>query len=260
MAPKDKKVKKPRAKPRNYELIKGSGLMRFSRARMFAKKGIYKKKPTFKADKTGKGKKELYKVKKIGGDKNGGERKVLIKKSPSLMGPERVRPYKPFKNHIPFKKHARHLRSSLTPGTIVIVLVGPHKGKRAVFLKQLDSGLLLIAGPHKINGLPMRRINQIYVIATKTKIDISGVKIPDHINDQYFKRSKKTAKKSAEPDIFASKKAGYVLSDQRKEDQKSVDKELIGVIKKHQDKSNLLGYLRSTFHLHKNQFPHRMTF
>lgn len=48
MAPKDKKVKKPRAKPRNYELIKGSGIMRFSRARMFAKKGIYKKKPTFK--------------------------------------------------------------------------------------------------------------------------------------------------------------------------------------------------------------------
>jgi len=176
------------------------------------------------------------------------------------MGPERVREYKPFKNHRPFKKHVRHLRSSLTPGTVVIVLVGPHKGKRAVFLKQLESGLLLITGPHKLNGLPMRRINQIYVIATKTKIDISGVKIPDHVNDQYFKRSKKTAKKSAEPDIFASKKAGYVLSDQRKEDQKSVDKELVGVIKKHADKTNLFGYLRSTFHLHKNQFPHSMTF
>jgi len=257
---KEKKVKTPRAKPRNYELVPGTGIMRFSRARMFAKKGIYKKKPTFKAAGTKKGKKELFKVKKIGGDKNGGERKVALKKSPALMGPERLRTHKPFKNHIPFSKHVRHLRSSLTPGTVVIVLVGPHKGKRAVFLKQLASGLLLITGPHKLNGLPMRRINQIYVIATKTKIDISGVKIPDHINDQYFKRSKKIAKKSAEPDIFASKKAGYVLSDQRKEDQKTVDKDLVGVIKKHQDKTNLLGYLRSTFYLHKNQFPHRMTF
>jgi len=41
---KEKKVKTPRAKPRNYELVAGSGIMRFSRARMFAKKGIYKKK------------------------------------------------------------------------------------------------------------------------------------------------------------------------------------------------------------------------
>jgi len=257
---KEKKVKSPRVKPRNYELVAGSGIMRFSRARMFAKKGIYKKKPTFKADKSKKGKNDIFKMKKIGGDKNGGERKVLVKKSPSLMGPERIRTHKPFKNHVPFKRHVRHLRSSLTPGTIVIVLVGPHKGKRAVFLKQLDSGLLLITGPHKLNGLPMRRINQVYVIATKTKIDISGVKLPENINDQYFKRSKKIAKKSAEPDIFASKKAGYVLSAQRKEDQKTVDKEIVGVIKKHQDKTNLLGYLRSTFYLHKNQFPHRMTF
>jgi hypothetical protein len=44
---KEKKVKTPRAKPRNYELVAGTGIMRFSRARMFAKKGIYKKKTDF---------------------------------------------------------------------------------------------------------------------------------------------------------------------------------------------------------------------
>lgn len=44
---KEKKEKKPH-RPRNFELISGTGIMRFSRARMFGKKGIYKKKPTFK--------------------------------------------------------------------------------------------------------------------------------------------------------------------------------------------------------------------
>jgi large subunit ribosomal protein L6e len=256
------KEKKGKAahRPRNFEIIAGTGIMRFSRARMFAKKGIYKKKPTFKAGGVAKPKKELYKIKKIGGDKNGGERKVLIKKSHSLLAPERIRHRKLYKTHKPFKRHARYLRKSLTPGTVVIILVGPHKGKRAVFLKQLDSGLLLVTGPYKLNGLPLRRINQIYVIATKTKIDISDVKIPENINDQYFKRAKKGNKKGAEPDIFASKHADYVVAENRKEDQKIIDGSLVATIKKRDDKVDLMGYMRSTFRLQKNQFPHRMSF
>ena len=32
------------------------------------------------------------------------------------------------------------------------------------------------------------RVNQRFLLATSTKIDVSGVKVPDNINDKYFAR------------------------------------------------------------------------
>merc|ERR1711865_609830 len=79
---------------------------------------------------------------------------------------------------------------SLVAGAVVILLAGRFKGQKAVFLKQLASGLCLITGPYKVNGIPLRRVPQSYVIGTSTVVDVSGAAIPDEVNDSMFKKPK----------------------------------------------------------------------
>ena len=90
------------------------------------------------------------------------------------------------------------------------MLAGAARGKRVVFLKQLASGLLLVTGPFKVNGVPMRRCTASAVIATSATVDISGVKVPDHVDDAYFKRA--AAPKKTEEGIFESKAEAYTVS------------------------------------------------
>ncbi|XP_044764075.1 60S ribosomal protein L6 [Coccinella septempunctata] len=242
-------------KPRNYDL--GNGVLRFSKTKMFHKKALYK----FIGKKVAPTKKPVKPTvveKPIGGEKNGGKRFVLVTKRKNYYPTQdkiRKRPAKKC-----FKQHVRHLRPSLTPGTVLILLAGSHKGKRVVLLKQLYSGLLLVTGPFGINGCPLRRISQRYVIGTQTKIDLSEVKIPEHINDEYFKRVREKRAKKEEGDIFQTKKEGYKASEQRKADQKIVDKQILEAIRKHEDKKILLAYLSAMFGLKSSQYPHRLKF
>lgn len=37
-----------------------------------------------------------------------------------------------------------------------------------------------------MNGVPLRRLNQAYVIATSKKVDVSGVALPETVNDSFF--------------------------------------------------------------------------
>jgi len=171
--------------------------------------------------------------KKVGGDKNGGERKILLKKKPKYLSlaPTIAKKIKRRPKTVP-------LRQSISPGVILIILSGRHRGKRVVFLRQLKkSGLLLVTGPLTLNATPMRRIAQAFVIATKTRIDISSLQIPEHINDDYFKRPKKSMDKS-KSGIFATgeKETKYTVSDQRKSDQKQVDAAVLSVIRSHPEK------------------------
>merc|ERR1712226_1056686 len=156
---------------------------------------------------------------------------------------------------VPVPKSATKLRASITPGTVLILLAGHFKGKRVVFLKQLDSGLLLVTGPYKVNGVPLRRVPQSYVIATKTTVDVSKVAVPASVTDALFKKAKTAKKKDDE--LFFEKDKEPTIDDSRKAVQKQVDDKLVAEISK---TALLKAYLASKFSLKKGQKPHAMTF
>jgi len=150
-------------------------------------------------------------------------------------------------------------RESLQPGTVLILLAGRFRGKRVVLLKNLEQGVLLVTGPFKINGVPIRRVNARYVIATSYKIDVSGVdekKLNEIAESKYFARDK-TSDKATEDAFFKQGEAPKKkeINSSRAADQKAVDKALIASIKK---VDLLASYLSSSFSLRKGDKPHEM--
>lgn len=252
-----KKVKS--GKPINSEL-KTSGVMRLSRGRMFHKRGLWHIAKWQKTQKPAEKKTATRVVKKeVKGEKNGKTRSVRVSKFPkSYPTEDKARKLKT--NTHCFKDHKRTLRPTITPGTVLILVAGRHAGKRVVFLKQLASGLLLTTGPFKLNGCPLRRINQKYVIATSTKLDISKVTVPANVDDAFFARTKAPAQKSTDAEIFDVKKEVYKVNDARKAAQLEVDKQLMGVLKASKDKTLLVSWLRTKFALKNRQYPHLMKF
>lgn len=153
------------------------------------------------------------------------------------------------------KNKATKLRKSLTPGTVLILLSGQFRGKRVVMLKQLEkSGLCLVTGPYKVNGVPLRRVNARQCIATSTKLDVSGVACKD-ITDEYFKREK--GAKSFGEIAFLAKKSKAEVDAKKKATQAKVDAALVTLIKK--DKT-MTHWLKSKFALSNGDKPHEMNF
>lgn len=252
-----KKVKS--CKPINTVLGK-SGVMKLSKGRMFHKRGLWHIAKWQKTNVKKVVKKATRVVKKeVKGDKNGKTRMVRVNRFPKSY-PTEEKARKLRTNTHAQKTHKHTLRASITPGTVLILVAGRHAGKRVVFLKQLASGLLLVTGPFKLNGCPMRRINAKYVIATSTKLDASKVKIPDNVTDSFFDRVKEQKAKTTDAEIFDIKKEKYKVNDARKAAQMDVDKQLMAVIKASKEKTLLVSWLRTKFALKNRQFPHLMKF
>ena len=191
--------------------------------------------------------------KTVGGAKNGGSREVAEEKPPKFYPADDVPVKTPSARELASKGVAK-LRKSITPGTVLILLAGRFRGRRVVFLKQLESGLLLVTGPYAVNGVPLRRVNQAYVIATSTKVDISKVDTKKFA-DGYFGKAKvpKSQKKKKEEDFFAEGAEAKETSPERKADQAAVD----GAVK---CDAMLKKYLKARFTLSKGDVPHKMIF
>ena len=148
------------------------------------------------------------------------------------------------------------LRASLVPGTVLILLAGRFRGKRVVYLKHLEDNTLLVSGPFKVNGVPLRRVNARYVIATSTRISLEGVNV-EKFNVAYFAREKLSRKQRAEANFFNEDQPKKEIKAERIEDQKNIDKALLAEIKK---TPLLKQYLAATFSLKSGDKPHLLKF
>jgi large subunit ribosomal protein L6e len=148
------------------------------------------------------------------------------------------------------------VRGSITPGTVLILLAGRFRGKRVVCLKTLPSGLVLVTGPYKINGVPLRRVNPAYVIATSLKIDVSSVDVAS-FDDAYFGRAADAKKEGEDAFFMGDAPKAAVVSDARKADQAKIDGALLKVVAA---TDMLEGYLAARFTLTTNDKPHKMKF
>jgi len=150
---------------------------------------------------------------------------------------------------------ASHISAPLTPGQVVIILSGRFRGRRVVYLKKLESNLLLVTGPYKYNGVPLKRVNAAYVLPTNTKLNINA-EIAKNVNDKFFDRV--DIERTKEEDFFEDKekKKGRISEDKKKL-QTEVDTE----VKKAVDGMPMMKeYLRNRFALKNGDKPHLMKF
>ncbi|GAA5822339.1 hypothetical protein JCM11251_006306 [Rhodosporidiobolus azoricus] len=149
------------------------------------------------------------------------------------------------------------VRESLQPGSVAIILAGRFRGKRVVVLKTLPTGLVVVTGPFKVNGVPTRRANPAYLIGTSTKVDISSVDV-SKFDDAYFTKEKKASRKGTEGEFFKdgeNEKKAFPAD--KAADQKAVDKAVLAAVA---STPNLAKYLAASFGLTRGQYPHLLKF
>ena len=148
-----------------------------------------------------------------------------------------------------------HISAPLAPGQVVILLSGRFRGRRVVYLKKLESGLLLVTGPYKYNGVPLKRVNAAYVLPTNTTVKVDG-KVADKIKDEFFKRV----------EISREKKEDFFVEDKAKKERVTKERtdaqnEIDTVVKKAVDGVPMMKeYLRNRFALKDGDKPHLMKF
>ena len=197
------------------------------------------------------GKGDLLKKRKESSKKNAEENKGLKFK-------KNWYPVSDIKGH--FKRKCKipkktHISAELVPGQVVILLSGRFRGRRVVFLKKLESGLLLVTGPYKYNGVPLKRVNAAYVLPTNTKLKLDG-KVADSVNDKLFLKT--LIKREKEEDFFVDEKTKRErITEERKKAQNDVDTQ----VKKAVDEVPMMKeYLRNRFALKSGDKPHLMKF
>ena len=148
------------------------------------------------------------------------------------------------------------LRGGIEPGQVLILLTGRFRGKRVVFLKQLDDGQLLVTGPYKINGVPLKRVPQSYTLKTSTTVNITGVD-SNSIKDYFFDRDDDEPKSKEQKFFSAGEFKPKEVSDERKKAQKKIDTAILDNLKK---ETVLKKYLKTRFTLTANQKAHALKF
>jgi len=200
-------------------------------------------------------------VKEIGGSKNGKVREIPITKPPKWYPADDIKPKEANEREIMSHGTAK-LRKSITPGTVLILLGGRFRGKRVVFLKQLDSGLLMVTGPYRANGVPAKRCNQAYCIATSSKVDVSKVDLKGWTDADFGRKKEKAAaaakkRKRGAEEIFAEDEKKEIVSPEKVAKQKALDDVVMPAV----DKVPMMAkYLKSLFSLSKADMPHKMKF
>jgi len=130
-----------------------------------------------------------------------------------------------------------------------------------VCLGHLASGLLLIAGPFSVNGVPLRRVNPAYVIGTSTTVDVAGIDTAAY-DDAWFRKAEGAAKKGSLASrggdaeaADAARSAKAALPAPYLAAQKAVDAALAAKLS-----PDLKGYLGATFSLSAGDRPHLLKF